>query len=137
MIKNKKCRKKINLFDDQCIPDIQKDFKILYDNQSGIQISKSTKPCRQAGDYDPRFTAYKYNPIRDEKFLTNNLKIGATVPLDIKNKLIDILKENWCCFHPEGVKIPIRDYEVIIDTGTCKPFAAKNKRYGMHEAPIM
>ena len=59
------------------------------------------------------------------------------MPLDIQNKLIDIIKENWCCFHPEGVKIPIRDYEVIIDTGTCKPFAAKNKRYGMHEAPIM
>ena len=33
--------------------------------------------------------------------------------------------------------IPIRDYQVVIDTGDHAPVATKNYRYGMHESPIM
>ena len=100
-------------------------------------MRKSIRPCRKAGDYDQKFTALTYCDEKHNKFLTANLKIGANVPHDIRSQLISLIKEFWCCFDPEGVKIPIRDYEVIIDTGRNKPVATKNRRYGMHEAPIM
>ena len=100
-------------------------------------MRKSIRPCRQAGDYDKKFITLQYCDKKHKKFLTSNLKIGANVPHDIKSQLISLIKEFWCCFDPEGVKIPIRDYEVVIDTGNNKPVATKNRRYGMHEAPIM
>ena len=113
------------------------DFKILYKGNSGVAVRKSIRPCRQAGDYDKKFIALQYCDQKHKTFLTSNLKIGANVPHDIKSQLISLIKEFWCCFDPEDVKIPIRDYEVVIDTGNNKPVATKNRRYGMHEAPIM
>ena len=132
MIKPKKKRNIINLFEDNYIPDIHQDFKLLYENPSGVAIRKSTKPCRQQGDYDKNFIQNTFCEKRDGEFLKKNLDIGDSTPKNIKQQLIALIKENWCCFHPEGVKVPIRDYEVIIDTGTSKPFACKNQRYGMH-----
>ena len=137
MIKPKKKRNKINLFEDNCIPDIQQDFKLLYKNPSGVAIRKSTKPCRHQGDYDKNFIQNTFCEERDGEFLKKNLDIGDSTPKNIKQQLIALIKENWCCFHPEGVKVPIRDYEVIIDTGASKPFACKNQRYGMHESVVM
>ena len=74
--KNKKTRNKVNLFDEDCIPDPQLDFKILYKNNSGIAVRKSIRPCRQAGDYDKKFIALQYCDSKHKTFLTSNLKIG-------------------------------------------------------------
>ena len=65
MIKPKKKRNKINLFEDNCIPDIQQDFKLLYENPSGVAMRKSTKPCRKQGDYDEKFIENAYCEITD------------------------------------------------------------------------
>ena len=105
------------------------EFKILYEHNSDIAVRKFIRPYRKAGDYDPKFTTLTYCDAKHSKFLTANLTIGANVPHDIKSQLISLIKEFWCCFDPEGVKIPIRDYEVIIDTGRHKPVAMKHRRY--------
>jgi hypothetical protein len=47
------------------------------------------------------------------------------------------VKKYWCCFVEENVKIPIRNYEYVIDTGDHMPLSARNIRYGLHETPIM
>ena len=136
IIKNRKTKRaRINLFEDNDIPDPQEDFKILFE-QSGSAIQRTTKPCRKKGDYDSNFNI-PYNETKHQKFLTDNLHIGKTTPKHINDQLINLIKEYWCCFDPNGVKIPIRDYEVIIDTGKSTPVKTKNFRYGMHEAPIM
>ena len=98
---------------------------------------KSTKQCRKQGDYNPEFIKNIYNHQKHDNYLNENITIGNTVPQDIKNKLLDLIKEYWCCFDPDGVKIPISDYEVVIDTGTNKPVSTKSYRYGMHESHIM
>jgi hypothetical protein len=47
------------------------------------------------------------------------------------------VKEFWDVFREDGVKIPVRGYEMMIDTGNNKPIAVRKPRYGLHEAPIM
>ena len=109
VVKNRKTKKaKINLFEDNDIPDPQEDFKILFE-QSGSAIQRSTKPCRKKGDYDMNF-AVPYNEKLHHEYLLDNLSIGNSTPKNIKDKLINLIKEHWCCFDPNGVKIPIRDY---------------------------
>ena len=132
----KKKKKRLNLFDEECIPDMQENFKMLFEHKGNV-IQKSTKPCRKQGDYNPDFIKNIYNHKKHDNYLNTNITIGNTVPQDIKKKLLDVIKEYWCCFDPDGVKIPISDYEVVIDTGTNKPVSTKSYRYGMHESPIM
>ena len=57
--------------------------------------------------------------------------------MDIYKQLVQIIKEYWCCFDPEAVKIPMRNYQAYIDTSNQKPVAVQNTRYGLHESPIM
>jgi hypothetical protein len=52
-------------------------------------------------------------------------------------KVTNLVKKYLCCFVEENVKIPIRNYECVIDTGDHMPLSARNIRYGLHETPIM
>ena len=65
------------------------------------------------------------------------MNCGANTPTDVTAKLISLIKKYWCCFCEENVKIHIKGYECVIDTGDSKPTVARNIRYGIHETPIM
>jgi hypothetical protein len=69
--------------------------------------------------------------------LEKRLKIGPSVPPEIKIRIIALVKKLWCCFFEENVKTPITGYQCVIDTGSAIPTVAKNIRYGIHETPIM
>jgi hypothetical protein len=71
------------------------------------------------------------------KELNKNLVLETTTSTSTNNRLIAFVKEFWDVFREEGVKIPVREYEMVIETGDHKPIAAKKPHYGMHEAPIM
>jgi hypothetical protein len=51
--------------------------------------------------------------------------------------LLSLIKKYWCCFCESNVKLHIKGYECVIDTGDSKPTVARNIRYGIHETPIM
>ena len=94
---------------------------MLFEHKGNV-IQKSTKPCRKQGDYNPDFIKNIYNHKKHDNYLNTNITIGNTVPQDIKKKLLDVIKEYWCCFDPDGVKIPISDYDKATE-----PFQSKQK----------
>jgi hypothetical protein len=66
-----------------------------------------------------------------------NLKLDDSLSQNTQNRIRTYVKEFWDVFRMEGVKIPIRGYEMVIDTGDHQPIAVAKPHYGMHEAPIM
>jgi hypothetical protein len=95
------------LYVDQNLPDINKDFEFLHHKHVGNSIRKSTKPPMTDADCNPKFIAIKFNQERDQAYLEKHLKIGPSVPPEIKIRIIALVKKFWCCFFEENVKIPI------------------------------
>ena len=138
MVKNNyKKQKKVHFFEEPGPLDNQEHFKYLYEDRVGKSILRATKPGIKEGGYDTRFTSCCFEEKKHKKYLLDNLKVGRDIPADIHKQLIQIIKEYWCCFNPEAVKIPIRNYQAYIDTGNQKPITVQNTRYGLHESPIM
>ncbi|MFN3129889.1 reverse transcriptase domain-containing protein, partial [Roseibium sp.] len=54
-----------------------------------------------------------------------------------QSRLLDLLKEFWCVFNPDGRVVPVRDYTCSIDTGNHPGVYVKNPTYGPHESPII
>ena len=76
VVKNRKKKQRPNLFNEPGIPDPQTDFKMLFRNTSGNNIQRTTKPRRKQGDYDPRFSALKFDPLKHDSLMQKDLKIG-------------------------------------------------------------
>ena len=51
--------------------------------------------------------------------------------------MVDLVKEFWCVFREDGVPIPIKGYEMVIDTGRHPPCKCRNSNYGPHETDII
>ena len=58
--------------------------------------------------------------------MNQNLLIGDDVDVDIRNKIINIIKDNWDSFCERGVSRPMLDFEFFIDRETHHPFVAVN-----------
>jgi hypothetical protein len=56
---------------------------------------------------------------------------------DLKNRIKSFIQEFWDVFREDGVIVPIRGYEMVIDTGKHKPIVCRQPHYGLHETPIM
>jgi hypothetical protein len=79
----------------------------------------------------------QYNADKDAKELHANLVLGRDLSQDIRNRVTTFVQEFRDVFRKEGVKIPIRGYEMAINTGDHKPIAVCKLRYGLLEIPIM
>jgi hypothetical protein len=88
-------------------------------------------------DCNPKCIAIRFDQDRDQAYLDKHLRIGPSVPPEIKIRVIALVKKLWCNFYEENVKIPITGYECVIDTGSATPTITWNIRYGNHETPIM
>jgi hypothetical protein len=131
-------KKRPNIFKEgpSEIPDPMSDFQFLHQQKVGNTIKRSTKLPREENDLDPQFQL-KFDESKHGDELRKNLCLDPTIPREIKNELINIIKEYWSCFCEEKVTVPIRDYECVIDTGTAKPIHVRNMRYGPNETPVM
>jgi hypothetical protein len=85
---------------------------------------------------NPSFN-YVYSPEKDVKELESNLILDSSMPEDLQNRIKSFVQEFWDVFRDEGVKIPIRGYEMVIDTGKNRPVACRQPHYGLHEIPNM
>jgi hypothetical protein len=88
-------------------------------------------------DCNPKFIAIQFEQDRDRAYLDKHLKIGPSVPPEIKTRIIALVKTFWCNFYEENVKIPITGYECVLDTGSATPTVVQNIHYRIHETPIM
>ena len=113
------------------------DFQFLHESEVGKVIRKSTQQPLTDADCTPEFIDKTFNADEHQKYLDDNLHIGEDVPTNIKQELIDLIKEFWCIFDEDNVMITIKGYQCVIDTGENKPTVARNIRYGIHETPIM
>ena len=87
-------------------------------------------------DVDPNF-AVPFDPVRDKDEIDSDLQFEANVPLHIRNRMTELIKEFWCIFRKAGVLVPIRKYKMVIDTGNNEPFKCRNPLYGTHETRII
>jgi hypothetical protein len=117
-------------------PDEETDpaFDCIFQSKTGNSIRKSAPHSFPAPN--PDFYC-RYDADRDEKELYKNLVLQPTLSIDLKNRIAAFVQELWDVFREEGVKIPIREYEMVIDTGDHKPVAVRKPHYGLHETPIM
>jgi hypothetical protein len=68
-----------------------------------------------------------------------NLVLDADLCPDIKNQIISFIQEFWDILQEEGVKVHIRGYKMVIDTGKHKKIACRQPHYELHlhETPII
>ena len=128
-------KKKPNLYTPEDLPDHHADFEFLHANRCGRIIRKHTGP--EITENDPVFSSVKYDPSLHQEKLEKELSIGPDTPPEIKQRITALIQKYWCCFDDSNVKVPVRGYQCVIDTGTSPPTVAKNIRYGIHEIPIM
>ena len=55
----------------------------------------------------------------------------------LKKRVENFVIEYYDVFREEGLSIPVRGYEMIIDTGDNQPTCVPQPHYGLHESPIM
>ena len=68
--------------------------------------------------------------------LEKNLVLDQCPP-ELHAAVRDLCIEFWDCFTQDGLSLPIRGFEFVVDTGAAKPIACKIPRYGPHEAKVI
>ena len=110
------------------------DFNFQFQQKSNHVLRKYNEASLPPPN--PKFHRVYDNSI-DSKELEANLRLDSSTPIDIQKRIRKFVIEFWDVFSEAGVCIPIRGYEMIINTGNHAPVACRQPRYGMHETPIM
>ncbi len=55
----------------------------------------------------------------------------------VRKQVYDLVKKYWSVFDKNGVFVPVKNYECVIDIGDSPPIAVKRILYGPKETPIM
>lgn len=123
-------------YDNRGYPDQSEEFDYLLHRTGGSRIiRKRLHPAPPVDQIDPMFH-FPFDEAKHGEKLRKELKIDH-LPPDVQIRLTDLIKKYWTIFAEEGLFVPVRDYECVIDTGTAKPISVKNIRYGPRETPIM
>jgi len=129
-----------NVFDESDLVDPLEGFPFLDSDRlvrsTSRRLDRRSRLDTELMDLDPRFVV-QFNPAVDSAELEHNLKFDTSVPLHIRNRVVDLVKEFWCVFREDGVPIPIKGYEMVIDTGRHPPCKCRNSNYGPHETAII
>ena len=110
-------KKKPNMFEIDQIPDPRDNFDFLQQSEVGKVIQKTIKSALTDADIDPIFASRTFSPAKHQAQLDKHLKIGGHISSAVKQQIADLVKKYWCCFDDENVKIPIKGYQCVIDTG--------------------
>ena len=84
---------------------------------------------------DPSFDV-PYDEAKYGNYLRDSLKIDHLSATQ-QAQLISLIKRKWGVFRPEGMSIPVADYECHIDTGTSPPVRSKRVHFGPNESRVM
>ena len=132
-----KGRMKNVFMDDRGFPDPSDDFDHFLHNMDECTLVRKRKhPPRPIDGIDPAFDVQYDEAIHGEKF-DKDFKPSPLLTDEQNKQLADLIKEFWCVFDDKGLFVPIKDYEVEVNTGTAAPIAIKKIQYGPRETPIM
>jgi hypothetical protein len=118
----------------EAINEDNSSFDIIYQARGGHSLRKNLPHYFPKAN--PNFHCM-FDEKKDSDELMRNLKLDDSLSQNTQNRIRTFVKEFWDVFRMEGVKIPIRGYEMVIDTGDHQPIAVAKPHYGMHEALIM
>jgi hypothetical protein len=126
-----------NVFvNDRGFPDESEYYENLLHNVDGGPILRKLKhPPPLFDEVDPAFFC-AYDESTHGEHLQKDLDLSHLKP-HVRNKVYTIVQKYWSIFNNQGVFIPIKNYEYVIDTGDTQPIAIKKIIYGPKETPIM
>ncbi|KAL7482328.1 LOW QUALITY PROTEIN: hypothetical protein ACHAW6_008002 [Cyclotella cf. meneghiniana] len=127
-------RRKPNVY-DRGHADWQQSWEWIEEGSYGKLLSRRTRLHPMCDTLDPTFNV-PFDDARDCQYLCNNLRI-THLSADCQNQIISLIKLKWGVFRPEGMRIPVLNYECNIDTGTTPPVWSKAVNSGPHESKIM
>jgi hypothetical protein len=133
-VPNQRWRGKTTLAWEEPEEESDPAFDCIFQTRTGNSIRKSLPHAFPAPN--PNFHC-QYDATKNAKELLANLVLGPDLSQDTRNRVINFVQEFWDVFREEGVKLPIRGYKMVIDTGDHKPIAVQKPHYGLHEIPIM
>jgi hypothetical protein len=113
--------------DDDCLPD---EFFIHHELGKAI-IDDGID------DLPPRDDIIVWNEEQHASFVLEHLRVGSTCTTEIRDAIINIIKQYWDAFDPKGVRRPVRGVLFHIDTGNAQPICVPQPNYGLHERKIM
>ncbi|KAL3787769.1 LOW QUALITY PROTEIN: hypothetical protein HJC23_009820, partial [Cyclotella cryptica] len=129
--RRRKGRRKPNVYlDDRGHPDWQQSWEWIEEGSYGKLLSRRKRL------HPMRTFNVPFDDARDSQYLCDNLRI-AHLSVDRQNQIIALIKCKWGVFRPEGMSIPVLDYECNIDTGTAPPVRSKAVNFGPRESEIM
>ena len=134
--RRRKGKKRPNVYlDNRGHADWQQDYEWLEEPHYGQVLSKRVRQHAIRNDTDPLFNI-PFDESKHGDYLRECLKIDHLSP-ERQAQVKAIIIEYWGVFNPEGVSIPILDYECNIDTGSAAPIRCKKSTYGPRESEIM
>jgi hypothetical protein len=120
--RRKKGKRKPNAFiDDRGHPDWQSSYDWLLEGNVGQVLRKKMHPLPSTPD--PNF-AIPFDESLHGEYLRESLDISH-LDDSKQDQVLSIIKKYWGVFNPDGVTIPVADYECHIDTGTAAPVRVK------------
>ena len=134
--RRRKGKKRPNVYlDDRGRADWQQDYEWLEEPHFGQILSKRVRQHDISDEIDPLFDV-PFNEQIHGDYLRECLKVDH-LPPDHRAQLTALIIEFWGVFNPDGVNIPVKDYECNIDTGSASPIRCKKSSYGPRESEIM
>jgi hypothetical protein len=134
-----KRRKRLqNVFlDNRGFPDQSKDYNMLLHGMDGGPILWKLKHLQP--DLDAPIDPMYYLPFvaeKNEAQMRKDMDLSHLSPT-LQNKLYQIIRDYWSVFDENGVFVPVKNYECVIDTGSARPIVVKNILYGKLEIKYM
>ena len=115
----------------------REDFDFIFEGKFGkFLIKNEDAKSKELPPQDPKFYV-DYDEDKHFAELSNFLKFEDHVPKEVQKRVEELVKKYWSCFREDGLVVPIKGYEMVIDTGASPPVNCKKLHYGVHESPIM
>ncbi len=101
----------------------------------GVILRKLKHPPPPLNKVDPLFFC-TYDETKHGKQTQRDLDLSHLEP-QVRDRVYNLVKKYWPVFDANGVFIPMKNYECVIDTGDSLPTAIKKILYGPKKTPIM
>ncbi len=102
---------------------------------SRVILRKLKHPPPPLDKVDPLFFC-TYDEAKHGEQMQRDLNLSHLEP-HVRDRVYDLVKKYWPVFDANGVFVPVKNYECVIDTGDSLPIAVKKILYGPKETPIM
>jgi hypothetical protein len=136
--KPKSCKRLNNVFFDNCgFPDVSDNYDhVLHDVVGGPILRKLRHPKPDlSAPMDPCYYLLSISE-KHKAIMKCDMDLSHLKP-DLQERIYIILRRHWSVFDENGVFVPVKLYECVIDTGNSRPIAVKKILYGEQETVIM